>query len=262
MRGFLAARARGRGRRLSRGGAGRDCGRRASTSPTADVLAARLDRAGLDGAALLAQRAGACGQGGARRGHRARGRARRLRPADASSSATRCSSARSGLGRSRKSSTEPVTGLTVASLRSRRLGGAGDAGRHGACARRRQSGVPRAGDGAGRGAAPRRGAPRRPRRRAGAAAGAARRCWRGWSASTSPLFSLFGHGFSLRDLVLLAGGFFLLVQGDAGDPRARRGPPRRRGARRGGRSASARRSRRSSRSISCSPSTASSPRSA
>ncbi len=27
---------------------------------------------------------------------------------------------------------------------------------------------------------------------------------------TAPLFSLFGHGFSLRDLVLLAGGFFLL----------------------------------------------------
>jgi predicted tellurium resistance membrane protein TerC len=29
---------------------------------------------------------------------------------------------------------------------------------------------------------------------------------------TSPLFSLFGHGFSLRDLVLLAGGFFLLAK--------------------------------------------------
>ena len=29
---------------------------------------------------------------------------------------------------------------------------------------------------------------------------------------TSPLFSLFGHGFSLRDLVLLAGGFFLLYK--------------------------------------------------
>jgi predicted tellurium resistance membrane protein TerC len=29
---------------------------------------------------------------------------------------------------------------------------------------------------------------------------------------TSPLFSLFGHGFSLRDLVLLAGGFFLLFK--------------------------------------------------
>jgi predicted tellurium resistance membrane protein TerC len=28
----------------------------------------------------------------------------------------------------------------------------------------------------------------------------------------SPLFSLFGHGFSLRDLVLLAGGFFLLAK--------------------------------------------------
>jgi predicted tellurium resistance membrane protein TerC len=27
-----------------------------------------------------------------------------------------------------------------------------------------------------------------------------------------PLFSLFGHGFSLRDLVLLAGGFFLLAK--------------------------------------------------
>lgn len=29
---------------------------------------------------------------------------------------------------------------------------------------------------------------------------------------TSPLFALFGHGFSLRDLVLLAGGFFLLAK--------------------------------------------------
>ena len=29
---------------------------------------------------------------------------------------------------------------------------------------------------------------------------------------TSPLFSLAGHGFSLRDLVLLAGGFFLLFK--------------------------------------------------
>jgi predicted tellurium resistance membrane protein TerC len=29
---------------------------------------------------------------------------------------------------------------------------------------------------------------------------------------TSPLFALFGHGFSLRDLVLLAGGFFLLFK--------------------------------------------------
>jgi len=29
---------------------------------------------------------------------------------------------------------------------------------------------------------------------------------------TSPLFSLFGHDFSLRDLVLLAGGFFLLAK--------------------------------------------------
>ncbi len=28
----------------------------------------------------------------------------------------------------------------------------------------------------------------------------------------SPLFSLFGHGFSLRDLVLLGGGFFLLFK--------------------------------------------------
>jgi predicted tellurium resistance membrane protein TerC len=28
----------------------------------------------------------------------------------------------------------------------------------------------------------------------------------------TPLFSLFGHGFSLRDLVLLAGGFFLLAK--------------------------------------------------
>ncbi len=30
---------------------------------------------------------------------------------------------------------------------------------------------------------------------------------------TTPLFSLFGHGFSLRDLVLLCGGFFLLAKG-------------------------------------------------
>jgi predicted tellurium resistance membrane protein TerC len=29
---------------------------------------------------------------------------------------------------------------------------------------------------------------------------------------TTPLFALFGHGFSLRDLVLLAGGFFLLAK--------------------------------------------------
>ena len=29
---------------------------------------------------------------------------------------------------------------------------------------------------------------------------------------TAPLFSLFGHGFSLRDLVLIAGGFFLLAK--------------------------------------------------
>jgi predicted tellurium resistance membrane protein TerC len=29
---------------------------------------------------------------------------------------------------------------------------------------------------------------------------------------TRPLFSLFGHGFSLRDLVLLAGGFFLIYK--------------------------------------------------
>jgi predicted tellurium resistance membrane protein TerC len=29
---------------------------------------------------------------------------------------------------------------------------------------------------------------------------------------TAPLFSLFGHGFSIRDLVLLAGGFFLLYK--------------------------------------------------
>ena len=29
---------------------------------------------------------------------------------------------------------------------------------------------------------------------------------------TSPLFSLFGHGFSLRDLVLLGGGFFLIFK--------------------------------------------------
>lgn len=29
---------------------------------------------------------------------------------------------------------------------------------------------------------------------------------------TAPLFSLFGHGFSLRDLVLLSGGFFLLAK--------------------------------------------------
>src|SRR5450631_2940116 len=29
---------------------------------------------------------------------------------------------------------------------------------------------------------------------------------------TKPLFSLFGHGFSLRDLVLLAGGFFLIFK--------------------------------------------------
>ncbi|HVZ13739.1 MAG TPA: TerC family protein [Bauldia sp.] len=29
---------------------------------------------------------------------------------------------------------------------------------------------------------------------------------------TAPLFTLFGHGFSLRDLVLLAGGLFLLVK--------------------------------------------------
>ena len=29
---------------------------------------------------------------------------------------------------------------------------------------------------------------------------------------TAPLFSLFGHGFSLRDLVLLAGGFFLIAK--------------------------------------------------
>ena len=29
---------------------------------------------------------------------------------------------------------------------------------------------------------------------------------------TAPLFSLFDHGFSLRDLVLLAGGFFLLAK--------------------------------------------------
>jgi predicted tellurium resistance membrane protein TerC len=29
---------------------------------------------------------------------------------------------------------------------------------------------------------------------------------------TSPLFTLFGHGFSLRDLVLLGGGFFLLFK--------------------------------------------------
>jgi predicted tellurium resistance membrane protein TerC len=28
----------------------------------------------------------------------------------------------------------------------------------------------------------------------------------------TPLFSLFGHGFSLRDLVLLAGGFFLIAK--------------------------------------------------
>lgn len=29
---------------------------------------------------------------------------------------------------------------------------------------------------------------------------------------TAPLFSLFGHGFSLRDLVLLGGGFFLIAK--------------------------------------------------
>jgi predicted tellurium resistance membrane protein TerC len=29
---------------------------------------------------------------------------------------------------------------------------------------------------------------------------------------TSPLFTLFGHGFSLRDLVLLGGGFFLMAK--------------------------------------------------
>src|ERR1700710_2139856 len=29
---------------------------------------------------------------------------------------------------------------------------------------------------------------------------------------TSPLFTLWGHGFSLRDLVLLGGGFFLLFK--------------------------------------------------
>lgn len=35
-----------------------------------------------------------------------------------------------------------------------------------------------------------------------------------WLAGiTRPLFSLFGHGFSVRDLVLLAGGVFLLAKG-------------------------------------------------
>ena len=37
-----------------------------------------------------------------------------------------------------------------------------------------------------------------------------------WLASlTAPLFSLFGHGFSVRDLVLILGGLFLLVKGSA-----------------------------------------------
>ncbi len=34
----------------------------------------------------------------------------------------------------------------------------------------------------------------------------------GLVALTAPLFSLFGHGFSLRDLVLLGGGFFLIAK--------------------------------------------------
>jgi predicted tellurium resistance membrane protein TerC len=37
-----------------------------------------------------------------------------------------------------------------------------------------------------------------------------------WLAGlTEPLFSLFGHGFSIRDLVLILGGLFLLVKGSA-----------------------------------------------
>ena len=154
-----------------------------------------------------------------------------------------------------------VTDCVRAAIRSRGLGGAGDAGRHGAGARRRQSGVPRAGEPA------RRAGPRG--RRRGGSASASRWCCglallgllAGLVSLISPLFALFGHGFSLRDLVLLGGGFFLLAKATQeihdhveGQLTTRSGPRRD--------SALLRRSRRSSRSTSCSRSTASSRRSA
>ena len=81
---------------------------------------------------------------------------------------------------------------------------------------------------------------------------------------TTPLFSVFGHGFSWRDLILIAGGLFLVwkatkeihhrVDPDPG-PDHVRWPAGDAGLR-------ARRSARSCCSISCSRSTASSPRSA
>ena len=35
---------------------------------------------------------------------------------------------------------------------------------------------------------------------------------------TRPLFELFGHGFSWRDIILIAGGLFLLYKGTTRDP--------------------------------------------
>ena len=39
-------------------------------------------------------------------------------------------------------------------------------------------------------------------------------CWRcrGWCGLTEPLFEVFGHGISGRDLILLLGGLFLLAK--------------------------------------------------
>ncbi len=80
---------------------------------------------------------------------------------------------------------------------------------------------------------------------------------------TKPLFEIAGHGFSFRDLILLAGGAFLLFKATQEihkdvEPRARRKPASaRRPARR-----SARSSRRSSSSTSSFRSTPSSPPSA
>ena len=35
---------------------------------------------------------------------------------------------------------------------------------------------------------------------------------------TEPVFELFGHGYSWKDMILIAGGLFLVWEGDQGNP--------------------------------------------
>ena len=69
-----------------------------------EVLARRIDSAGLDSASLLAAAQTDPDQAEARRQHRRRGRTRRVRDPDLLRRRTKCSSARTGSGRSRRRS--------------------------------------------------------------------------------------------------------------------------------------------------------------